>query len=88
MRHPEFKDRTIWGVFEDDARTAGRMVLVRSHAERPAALLGEEVVAGHPRCFQRDMIVYDSWRYLPVLMKKPGACATALRSRTGICRSR
>ena len=110
IRHPEFKDRTIWEVFEDeraslmalrgpfdgfvekavrasttclimadhnrysvDARAAGRMVLVRSHAERVVVLLGDEVVADHPRSFQRDKIVYDPWHYLPVLMKKPGA---------------
>ena len=36
-------------------------------------LLGEELVADHPRCFRRDQIIYDPWHYLPVLMKKPGA---------------
>ena len=109
-KHPEFKDRTIWEVFEDerpslmglrgpfdgfvekavrasttclimadhnrysvDARAAGRMVLVRSHAERVVVMLGEEVVADHPRCFRRDQIIYDPWHYLPVLMRKPGA---------------
>ncbi len=77
IRHPEFKDRTIWDVFQEeraclmelrgpfdrfvekavrasttclimadrnrysvDARAAGRMVLVRSHAERIVVLLG------------------------------------------------
>ena len=119
IRHPEFKDRTIWEVFEDeraslmrlrgpfdgfvekavrasttclimadhnrysvDARAAGRMVLVRSHAERVVVLLGDEVVADHPRHFQRDRIIYDPWHYLPVLMKKPGA------SRANFCRPR
>ncbi|QXX76710.1 IS21 family transposase [Methylovirgula sp. HY1] len=109
-RHPEFKDRSIWDVFQDeraslmewrgpfdgfvekavrasttclimadhnrysvDARAAGQMVLVRSHAERIVVLLGEEVVADHPRQFRRDQIIYDPWHYLPVLMKKPGA---------------
>ena len=85
-KHPEFKDRTIWEVFQEeraslmelrgpfdgfvekavratttclimadhnrysvDARAAGRMVLVRSHAERIVVLLGDEVVADHPR---------------------------------------
>jgi DNA replication protein DnaC len=118
-RHPEFKDRTIWEVFEDeraslmalrgpfdgfvekavrasttclvmadhnrysvDARAAGRMVLVRSHAERVVVLLGEEVVADHPRCFQRDRIVYDPWHYLPVLVKKPGALRNSRRMRS------
>ena len=36
-------------------------------------LLGDEVVADHPRHFRRDQIIYDPWHYLPVLMKKPGA---------------
>jgi hypothetical protein len=109
-RHPEFKDRPIWDVFQEeraslmelrgpfdgfvekavrasttclimadhnrysvDARAAGRMVLVRSHAERIVVLLGDEAVADHPRHFRRDQIIYDPWHYLPVLMKKPGA---------------
>jgi transposase len=109
-KHPEFKERTIWEVFQDeraslielrgpfngfvekavratitclimadhnrysvDARAAGRMVLVRSHAERIVVLLGDEVVADHPRQFRRDQIIYDPWHYLPVLVKKPGA---------------
>src|SRR5271167_316762 len=109
-RHPEFKDRTVWEVFQDerpslmeprgpfdgfvekavratttclimadhnrysiDARAAGRMVLVRSHAERIVVLFNDEVVANHPRQFRHDQIIYDPWHYLPVLMKKPGA---------------
>ena len=109
-QHPEFKDRTIWQVFQDeraslmalrgpfdgfvekavrasttclimadhnrystDARAAGRMVLVRCHAERIVVLLGDEIVADHPRQFRRDRIIYDPWHYLPVLVKKPGA---------------
>ena len=109
-QHPEYKERTIWDVFQEertslmelrgpfdgfvekavrasttclimadhnrysvDARAAGRMVLVRSHAERIVVLLGDEVVADHPRQFRRDQIIYDPWHYLPVLMKKPGA---------------
>src|SRR6202048_3798776 len=109
-KHPEFKDRTVWDVFQEeraslmelrgpfdgfvekavrasttclimadhnrysvDARAAGRMVLVRSHAERIVVLLGDEAVADHPRHFRRDQIIYDPWHSLPVLMKKPGA---------------
>jgi len=109
-KHPEFKDRTIFDVFEEeraslmplrglfdgfvekavratttclimadrnrysvDARAAGRMVLVRSHAERIVVLCNDEVVANHPRQFRRDQIIYDPWHYLPVLLKKPGA---------------
>jgi transposase len=109
-RHPEFRDRTIWEVFQDeraslmplrgpfdgfvektvratttclimadhnrysvDARAAGRMVLVRSHAERIVVLCGDETVAEHPRDFRRDQIICDPWHYLPVLARKPGA---------------
>ena len=109
-KHPEFKDRTIWEVFEEerpslmerrapfdgfvekavratttclimadhnrysvDARAAGRMVLVRCHAERIVVLLDEVVVADHVRSFKRDQVIYDPWHYLPVLLKKPGA---------------
>lgn len=108
--HPEFKERTIWEVFQDeraslvtlrgpfdgfvekavrasttclimadhnrysvDAKAAGRMVLVRSHADRIVVLLDDTVVAEHPRQFRRDQIIYDPWHYLPVLVRKPGA---------------
>src|SRR5208283_4995021 len=84
-RHPEFKDRTVWEVFQDervslmelrgpfdgfvekavrasttclimadhnrysvDARAAGRMVLVRSYAERIVVLFDDEMVADNP----------------------------------------
>src|SRR6266446_2295411 len=109
-KHPEFKDRTIWEVFQEerpslielrapfdgfvekavratttclimadhnrysvDARAAGRMVLVRSHADRIVVLLDDTVVADHVRNFRRDKIIYDPWHYLPVLVRKPGA---------------
>jgi hypothetical protein len=63
-------DRNRYGV---DARAAGRMVLVRSHAERIVVLFEEEVVADHSRQFRHDQIIYDPWHYLPVLVRKPGA---------------
>jgi transposase len=109
-KHPEFKDRTIWDVFQEeraslmelrepfdgfvekavrasttclimadhnrysvDARAAGRMVLVRSYAERIVVIFNNEVVADHLRNFRRDKIVYDPCHYLPVLVRKPGA---------------
>jgi len=110
IKHPEFKDRTVWEVFQEerpnlvplrgsfdgfvekavratttclisadrnrysvDARAAGRMVLVRSHAERIVVLLDGEVVAEHARSFKHEQIIYNPWHYLPVLMQKPGA---------------
>ena len=56
-----------------DARAAGQMVLVRSHAERIVVIYNDEIVADHPRHFRRDQTIYDPWHYLPVLLKKPGA---------------
>ena len=56
-----------------DAKAAGRMVLVRSHADRIVVLHDDAVVAEHPRQFRRDQIIYDPWHYLPVLVRKPGA---------------
>jgi hypothetical protein len=56
-----------------DARAAGRMVQVRSHAERIVVLLDEGIVAEHPRDFRRSKVIYDPWHYLPILVRKPGA---------------
>ena len=56
-----------------DARAAGRMVQVRSHADRIIVLLDDEVVAEHPRDFRRGQVIYDPWHYLPILVRKPGA---------------
>jgi hypothetical protein len=56
-----------------DARAAGRMVRVRSHADRIVVLLDDAVVADHPRQFRRDQVIYDPWHYLPILLRKPGA---------------
>ena len=109
-QHPEFKERTVWEVFQQeqailmelrgpfdgfvekavratttclimadhnrysvDARAAGRMVPVRSHADRIVVLFDGEGVADHPRQFRRDQVIYDPWHYLPVLVRKPGA---------------
>jgi len=109
-RHPEFRDKTIWDVFEAEraslmayrspfdgfaekavrasttclimvdrnrysvnAKAAGRMVLVRTHAERICVWLDDELVADHPRSFRREQVIYDPWHYLPVLVRKPGA---------------
>ena len=49
-------DHNRYGI---DARAAGRMVLVRSFAERIVVLFNDEVVTDHPRQFRRDQIIYD-----------------------------
>lgn len=50
-------DRNKYSV---DAKAAGRAVLVRVYADRIVALLGEEIVADHPRSFKRDQVVYEA----------------------------
>ncbi len=48
-----------------DARAAGRMVQVRSHAERIVVLLDDDVVAEHPRDFRRSQVIYNPWQIGP-----------------------
>jgi hypothetical protein len=38
-----------------------------------SARTGGRIVAEHPRSFGRGETVYDPWRYVPVLARKPGA---------------
>ena len=72
-----------------DARAAGRMVLVRSHAARIVVLLGDEVVADHPRDFRRYQIIYDPWHYLPVLVAQAWCVAQRRAVQgLGVCRRR
>ena len=42
-------------------------------AERIVVHVDGAVVAEHARSFGRDRTLYDPWRYLPVLARKPGA---------------
>jgi len=58
--------------YSADARAAGRMVLVRSHAERIVVLFNNDVVADHTLQCRRDPVIYNTWHYLPVLVNKPG----------------
>ena len=32
-----------------------------------------QCIGAHPRCFQRDQMIFAPWHYLPVLERKPGA---------------
>ena len=49
-------DRNRYSV---DARAAVEWCWCAPHAERALSLLGDEVVADHPRQFQRDQTIYD-----------------------------
>ena len=63
-------DRNRYSV---EARAAGKVVELRSYAERVRVYFEDECVADHRRLFGRDQTVFDPWHYLPVLQRKPGA---------------
>ena len=44
-----------------------------AYADRIVIRQDGKIVAEHPRSFGRGQVVYDSWHYLPILTKKPGA---------------
>ncbi len=50
-----------------------RDVLVRGYVDQVVISCGTEVIARHPRSYDRDEFVYDPIHYLPLLEQKPGA---------------
>ncbi len=50
-----------------------RDVLVRGYVDQVVISCGTEVIARHPRSYERDDYVYDPIHYLPLLGRKPGA---------------
>ena len=50
-----------------------RDVLIRGYVDVVVISCGSEVIARHPRSYERDDFVYDSVHYLPLLERKPGA---------------
>ena len=50
-----------------------RDVLVRGYVDRVVISCGAEVIARHPRSYERDDFVYDPIHYLPLLEQKTGA---------------
>ena len=62
-------DRNRYSVM---ARAANRPVSIRAYAGRVEIRLDGEIIANHPRVFNREQVVYDPWHYLPVLARKPG----------------
>ena len=61
------------------ASAAGKTVLVRATADQIRVVADGELIAAHPRSFERDQLVCDPWHvypsgfYLSVLEKKLGA---------------
>ena len=50
-----------------------RDVLVRGYVAEVVISCGSEVIARHPRSYERDDFVYDPIHYLPLLEQKTGA---------------
>ena len=50
-----------------------RDVIIRGYVDRVVISCGSEVIAQHPRSYQRDDFVYDPIHYLPLLEQKTGA---------------
>ena len=50
-----------------------RDVLVRGYVDQVVISCGSEVIAQHPRSYERDDFVYDPIHYLPLLEQKTGA---------------
>ena len=50
-----------------------RDVLVRGYVDQVVISCGSEVIARHPRSYQRDDFVFDPVHYLPLLERKTGA---------------
>ena len=50
-----------------------RDVLVRGYVDQVVISCGPEVIARHPRSYERDDFVYDPIHYLPLLEQKTGA---------------
>ena len=55
------------------ASAVGRPVEVHAYSDRIVIHQDGRIVGEHARCFGRGETVYDSWHYVPVLARKPGA---------------
>ena len=56
-----------------DRKLRGHDVLIRGYVDAVVISCGTEVIASHPRSYERDDFVYDPIHYLPLLERKPGA---------------
>ena len=54
-----------------------RVVIVRGYVDRVVISCGSEVIARHPRSYERDDFVYDPIHYLPLQERKTGALEQA-----------
>ena len=60
-----------------------REVLVRGYVDQVVISCGSDVIARHPRSYQRDDFVFDPIHYQPLLEQKTGPWPRPLRCRDG-----
>ena len=63
-------DRNQYSV---KCRAVGRTVDVCAYADRIVIRQDGETVGEHPRCYERNKVLYNPWQYVPILKRKPGA---------------
>ena len=62
-----------------------RDALVRGYVDEVVISCGSEVIARHPRSYERDDFVFDPIHYLPLLSGRPAPWTRLRRCRSGIC---
>ncbi len=55
------------------SRAVGRPAEICAYADQIVIKQDDTVIAEHVRCFGRQQTMYDPWRHVPVLARKPGA---------------
>jgi hypothetical protein len=56
-----------------ECRYVGQVATVRAYAERIVITCAGQVIAEHPRSFERGRTLYNPWHYVAALERKPGA---------------
>lgn len=56
-----------------ECRYVSQVATVRAYAERLVVVCAGEVIAEHPRSFDRNRTIYNPWHYVAALGRKPGA---------------
>ena len=62
-----------------------RDVMVKGYVNEVVISCGSEIIARHPRSYQRDDFVYDPIHYLPLLEQKTAALGQAAPLQGGTC---
>jgi len=56
-----------------ECRYVGQVATIRAYADRLVVVCRGELIAEHPRSFDRGRTLYNPWHYVAALERKPGA---------------